>query len=49
MAVSIYKEDATFVTDFNRTKVRYLDVIVLFVIASHNLIGTFILCGWVSE
>jgi hypothetical protein len=28
LAVSIYKENATFVTDFNTTKVRYLDVIV---------------------
>jgi hypothetical protein len=28
LAISIYKENATFVTDFNATNVRYLDVIV---------------------
>ena len=28
LAISIYKENAKFVTDSNATKVRYLDVIV---------------------
>ena len=28
LAISIHKENAKFVTDFNATKVRYLDVIV---------------------